>query len=551
MNKLSLHHTFARLIWFILRRNLKKLCRLSVFLVLCLIGSVAYADCGVEIEICEGPAPVPQVVGSPVSAAFKVEQDDPALTAECAEDVSYNWTVESVVLNGTDVTSMWRNQMGLSGGGDTAGMLTAGLPAGFWGLTVKCAVSWTNSSESDCAECQGPRAATVTVAFVTVGVKRIEWKDGDTWKEGPALVPITQSVQLRVIADPTGASFPPLQPEWSSNPNLPEMQIPGSEKTFTPEQPGNYEITATAGTSLAGITVVAIGVTFTPSPVRTGYSIADGIMKIRTRITGTVTPSQGAAAVADVQLQIAGQQRVQFQNMPIRDTGAGTIQRTLRGRSATPADQEEGDCRIEAVFQGVVVGTVPVIVIVPFDIQRPFPQFEANMAGTVNFGDPTIKNLGLNNKSSPSLETPRKPLVRLCTIYGHWQTIQVVDQFNHPLNALYLGAPITESFQNSTTRGPINQFLNDQGEYQDPVGRIEYGSFVVHKDSTAAKDWPDVSPLPLTIAEVTTLQRIFVSVAGHKLRTMISRDVTIQREDPTLGRTKDQVRIVWPTTPAE
>jgi len=68
-------------------------------------------------------------------------------------------------------------------------------------------------------------------------VKRIEWKDGDTWKEGPALVPITQSVQLRVIADPTGASFPPLQPEWSSNPNLPEMQIPGPDKSVTPQLP--------------------------------------------------------------------------------------------------------------------------------------------------------------------------------------------------------------------------------------------------------------------------------------------------------------------------
>jgi len=29
-------------------------------------------------------------VGSPVSAAFKVEQDDPALTAECEEDISYS-----------------------------------------------------------------------------------------------------------------------------------------------------------------------------------------------------------------------------------------------------------------------------------------------------------------------------------------------------------------------------------------------------------------------------------------------------------------------------
>ena len=116
------------------------------------------------------------------------------------------------------------------------------------------------SSESDCAECQGPRAATVTVAFVTVGVKRIEWKDGDTWKEGPALVPITQSVQLRVIADPTGASFPPLQPEWSSNPNLPEMQIPGPNKSVTPQAPDLYTLTATAGGSSADITVIAYSI---------------------------------------------------------------------------------------------------------------------------------------------------------------------------------------------------------------------------------------------------------------------------------------------------
>ena len=136
-------------------------------------GSEVGKRCGNSFPICQGCLRT-----EPPLAAAPPGKNLPGPLV-----ISYSWTVENVVLNGTDVTSMWRDQMGLSGGGDTAGMLTAGLPAGFWGLTVKCAVSWTNSSESDCAECQGPRAATVTVAFVTVGVKRIEWKDGDTWKE--------------------------------------------------------------------------------------------------------------------------------------------------------------------------------------------------------------------------------------------------------------------------------------------------------------------------------------------------------------------------------
>ena len=83
--------------------------------------------------------------------------------------------------------------------------------------------------------------------------------------------------------------------------------------------------------------------------------------------------------------------------------------------------------------------------------------------------DVAPKNLALDSTTSPAAPV-RQGKVVLVTTWTQWLTIQVVDQFNKPLDNLYKGADVFET-------NDINQDLTADGTYQDPVGLVQRKTF--------------------------------------------------------------------------
>ncbi len=106
-----------------------------------------------------------------------------------------------------------------------------------------------------------------------------------------------------------------------------------------------------------------------------------------------------------------------------------------------------------------MIGRRPPIVLVPKYIGCPFPQANAAAQG---------ENRGLNRDTSPGLFNIRPPRAQLVTMYVHWLTVQVQDQFRVNLDELYEGAPVRETFlgERRARNRVINQFLDAQGRYQ-------------------------------------------------------------------------------------
>ncbi len=100
------------------------------------------------------------------------------------------------------------------------------------------------------------------------------------------------------------------------------------------------------------------------------------------------------------------------------------------------------------------------MVVVPDAIGTPHDQKSGQVAGI---------NMVASATSSPAYwGTPGK--VVLWTTYLQWLTIQVLDQFGNPLDMIYGWIDVYERPKNTTGFKKINQQLEGNGTYQDPVG---------------------------------------------------------------------------------
>ncbi|HVA47139.1 MAG TPA: glycosyltransferase [Pirellulales bacterium] len=258
----------------------------------------------------------------------------------------------------------------------------------------------------------------------------------------------------------------------------------GKGSTFSTKfnQPGVYTVTAKCGKSSASATVTAVSITFAPNPVRTGMikplpankcNIQN--ISISTTVVATVRPS---SAVGSVTISLSGADRATLLGQPVVNPQQGTITVRLTGTAMTP--KRVADTFLQASLGSKVCSKVPVFVIVPYKV------VPVSAAPTVVNG--TNKNLTACTKPAYTWSL-KSGFVYLASVYGITQTVQVLDQFNAPLDRMYNGAPVFENVGKGWF--PINVTVNG-ASYPDPVGQFFPGAQnpKVDANSTAAQQWP-------------------------------------------------------------
>jgi hypothetical protein len=291
-----------------------------------------------------------------------------------------------------------------------------------------------------------------------------------------------------------------------------------------------------------------VTVSFDTDPVKTGYEANDdGTCKepLQRHVYATVSP---ASARDDITFTIAQEQddeRVELSEPEEFDDDQWEFD--VGGLSATPSNKEDGDTTIQAIYKGKVVGQVQAIVQVPDKIGKPHDQ----PSGTVPF-----TNFGMNLGTSPAgfeIIDPNK--VRLITYYVQWLTIAVVDQFGQPLEDAYAGQSVFEIGGDNDWH-TINQALDNDGTYQDPVGvnanMVANGQFAdVAKDGTEHTAWKNMQEFDVNGVTILANSRVAletreydpvsvtVRIAGH----VLSEGVVDRR---TVATYPDTIEIVWP-----
>lgn len=281
----------------------------------------------------------------------------------------------------------------------------------------------------------------------------------------------------------------------------------------------------TTGTTDAVVTDIAV--TFSPTSLRTGYTLPLDTCTIRTPVTATVTPSE---AIGDIVLKpilsVGGANRASIIGIAT-NPDIGTIDFNVRGNSRTPPSEPNGDSYIEARYRGALVGRVPVIVIVPWSLQT---------QSTPGFVNVTGQNQGANRTTSPAY-TPQLPpgIFHLWTYYVVWQTITVRDQFGAPLDAMYQGSPVSELRGTLT----INQNITAQGTYSDPVGVTADRPQPPPNDVPAADvpAWLAAPRRPIPVG--SHVQNVEVQVGGHPMHPGVRGRVVTSADNPP------RIRIQW------
>jgi hypothetical protein len=158
----------------------------------------------------------------------------------------------------------------------------------------------------------------------------------------------------------------------------------------------------------------------------------------------------------------------------------------------------------------------------------------------------------LNSSTSPAAVGLAPPIVAACTTYGQYLQIQVWDQFYNPLSGVYSGAPVTESLNGQISWIPINQAIQGDGTYEDPVMEIPGPTPLLNPsipaDAAAIAAWPGAAPNAPTNGY--SPQSVDVAVAGFVLQDMhgdqaiSSREVTFT----VIPNVQNQCTytIVWP-----
>ena len=235
----------------------------------------------------------------------------------------------------------------------------------------------------------------------------------------------------------------------------------------------------------ATINVVVVAVEFQTaaggalaSPLRVGITAAGHDR--RQSLRAVVTP---ASEAPNVTLSAGA-------NLAMSDVvrSGNTITFKLVGTARSAA---RGDTDWTATYSG---GTVdhPVTVVVPAKVGTPHD--------TVGGGLVSANRL-LDATTSPAAPFVPAGQVLRATVHLRFTTITVIDQFNHRLGNIYVGATVTEGGAN------INQPLSATGTDSDPVGVAAFLTATVPAGSPAALAWPTQPLLSISATTVNTLAR--------------------------------------------
>jgi hypothetical protein len=276
-----------------------------------------------------------------------------------------------------------------------------------------------------------------------------------------------------------------------------------------------------------------IKVVFDPDPVITGYTMPVASSTISRDVTATVTPKE---ETKNIKFSVGGVDRITFIEKS-RDNAKGKVVLTVKGKSPTPSDKKGGDTQIVAKKDSTKVGEVNAIVKIPKGIGRPHPQRITDAEQLVTASN----QLGSSTSSPAYVSDPPLPAgdVHLWTVFCHYLTVPVDDQFEARLDDLYAGVKVEERDVNLPWTY-INQDMTSAGTYSDPVGLLipkSPGPADVAADSAAAEAWLTGATMAMPTLPSFT-QFIAVAVGGHLLAPSISnREVQ--------GFPPDKVRIIW------
>lgn len=280
---------------------------------------------------------------------------------------------------------------------------------------------------------------------------------------------------------------------------------------------GTYNPATDVKTSTAGTTVWQVD---TLSPI--GKKI----------VTATVQPKAEAPLIT-FSTSGNGANRIAIENVQVKrnpqNEPTGQITFTVRGLQATPNSQLNGDTVIEAKKGTVLAGQNYVVVIAPSSIGTVTP-----LTGNVQ-----AVNQALTSTTSPPVYANHRCLyypgyVNLHTAYQITQTIQVLDQFQKPLDDMYVGADVTE---NDGDR--ILQTIGAGGTYPDPAGLSPEFDKPQPDDNAPASiksRWlRGEIGLTLTAGQTYTgTGQVGVEIGGHSIGTL-KREYTMQANTTTTG----------------
>ncbi len=209
------------------------------------------------------------------------------------------------------------------------------------------------------------------------------------------------------------------------------------------------------------------------------------------------------------------------------------------GVNANPPGDPSGDA--EVIARGIKnpsLASATLLVLTPKKVQQP------TGSGPYFLGVLPLQNVALNKDTSPALTLVPSNGVELVSIIEKITTVTVLDQFDHPLDSIYAGVPITEG------RGGINQNMSSNGTYQDPIGPIiDSGKSVSKNDPNYQKivdNWTSAPPPILTGSQEGSLDESTpVEVGG------ISLNPAIVKRFFYIGSLVDpkgtyNVEILWP-----
>jgi GT2 family glycosyltransferase len=285
------------------------------------------------------------------------------------------------------------------------------------------------------------------------------------------------------------------------------FQLPWPRLAGEGREPGGEMFALMEGTSAPP---PPCSVTFDHDPVTTGYTKPVPASVIKRTVIASVEPAEMAAAV---ELNVVGVKRVTIENVVV-DGEEGTVTFDVKGKTMTPEESvtPEGepipDCFIQGVVDDTVCREVPVLILVPRRIERAYPEAVGHVAP---------ENVAVHFGTSPAMVDVKLPLVELVTVYGHVLAIRIEDQFGQVLNGLYEGARVEERLTPTSSWFDINQPLNSEGTYHDPVGWIAQRTplrNIVHHESDAARGWPE-SATHYPMRNIVYTQKIRLRVGGH------------------------------------
>jgi len=269
-----------------------------------------------------------------------------------------------------------------------------------------------------------------------------------------------------------------------------------------------------------------ISVTFSTSPVITGYTLPVDKSKIKRSVAAQVTPADKAKKIT---ISTSGADRITIKNLKVV---GGNITFDVKGNSPTPADKPGGDTSIIAKYTPTdeTVGEVKVIVKIPKQIGHPHPEPQG-------FVSPI--NLAYGRKSNPPNYNPPNGWVDLATLWELTLNIPVNDQFDQGIDGtLYEGVTVAEDIPNIGVVSIAS--LSGDGTYPDIVAVFVTSGLRVKEKSAAAQAWPNQPTLPFPYG-LTASANATVIVGGHTLSPSISN-----RAGHASFTEQNYIQVVWP-----